>query len=393
MNNTEKINMLDAVLLAARAVLVIALAFAMIYGLNAVMTAFIAEEDAAAEIVWQRERELRRLQEDYDIASAFWNITSHYDGQFLEIFEKHVNAEYILLGTSHITHGVTPEVLEQSGRRFFNFALNGATPSYYIWWYNDVFKPSRYITPRAIIFGVNWFMFDSGWLWRRPSHDFQYLRANRDPPGYEPSDYDAPVVAMRYTGAWYDIDELVTFISNRFPVFSSRDRFIDLILPQETEEAEIIEFEGIPVRQERERVVTHEGFVLSSFYKGFVPWHAEFHGHYAGTARTNFHQAEYDAFRTLLQQFADDGIPVVFVMTPEFLPGRTAPQFDEMTEIINRIAREKNIPFLNYNTTLVSEINSDYTLYSDWGHLNYTGARIFSQILHDDLNMILGFDR
>jgi lysophospholipase L1-like esterase len=116
-----------------------------------------------------------------------------------------------------------------------------------------------------------------------------------------------------------------------------------------------------------------------------------FEGHYAGTVRTNFKQEEETAFIRLLKYFEDDGIPVIFVMAPEFLPGRSAPQFERMTEIIEQIARIRNIPFLNYNTELVSEINSDYSLYSDWGHLNETGAYIFSQKLYEDLNAILRF--
>jgi len=79
-------------------------------------------------------------------------------------------------------------------------------------------------------------------------------------------------------------------------------------------------------------------------------------------------------------------------MAPEFLPGRTAPQFDELTDLLSQIAAARNIPFLNYNTELVSEINSDYSLYSDWGHLNNTGAHIFSQRLYEDLSGILGFE-
>ena len=403
MNDTqEKINISDAILLAAKAVLIIALVFAAVYWLNTVMTKFIEQESAAEAERRAQEMAWLRMQEDYDreyaIAHAFSNITCHYDGQFLEIFEKHVNAEYIFIGTSHITHGVTPEQFEKSGRRFFNFALNGSNPSYYVWWYNDVFKANNYVKPKAVIFGVNWFMFDTNWLWRRPEFDFEYLnRVSLPPPsdGETASEVPAAVQRLRYTGSWYDVDALVTYVTNRFPVLSSRSRFIELILPEPEEEPADIEF-VLETREYEQRAVrfgAREHCRLDLFYKGYAPWIADFQGHHAGTARAAFFPEEEAAFRALLDQFAAEGIPVIFVMAPEFLPGRTAPQFDELTDVLNQIAAARNIAFLNYNTELESEINSDYTLYSDWGHLNDKGAHIFSQKLYDDLNEILGFDR
>jgi hypothetical protein len=405
MENQEqnKLNILQSLELLVKAAAVMWFVFTAIYALNSQMTAFIAEERAAESAAREKEYELRRLQEDYDreyeIARAFADITCHYDGQFLEIFEKRVSADYIFLGTSHFTHGVTPEAFEQSGKRFFNFALNGSNPSYYVWWYNDVFKPSRYVKPKAVIFGVNWFMFDTDWLWRRPEFDFEYLsRINRDPPDYEPDEYDAGNLPQyyEYSGKWYDIDALALYITSRFAVFSSRDRLIEMILP---EPKEIKDPEIVPENREREEIVqeirygARERCRLDLFYKGFAPYVADFGGHNAGTVGTNYKQEEEAAFIALLKQFESDGIPVVFVMAPEYLPGRTAPQFERMTEIITEIARERNIPFLNYNTDLESEINNDYNYYSDWGHLNDKGAHIFSQRLYDDLNKILEFDK
>jgi hypothetical protein len=400
----EKINIYDAVLAAAKTVLVSALVFAVIYGLNAVMSDFVEKEEAENAAQRALEMEWLRIQEDYDFLQdvnlAFADITCHYDGQFLELFEKHVNAEYIFIGTSHFTHGVTPEEFEVSGKRFFNFALNGSNPSYYTWWYNDVFKANNYVKPKAIIFGVNWFMFDTNWLWRRPEFDFEYYLNRVPAPTLSDAGSESEVQEVqryRYTGAWYDVDAIVTYVTGRFPVLSSRERFIELILPEPKEEREQGEF--MLERRERgqkeaaaARYGARERCRLDLFYKGFAPYENEFHGHHAGVAGTTFFEAEFTAFVNLVGQFQSEGIPVIFVMAPEFLPGRDAPQFDEMLEMIERVAREKNIPFLNYNTALVSEINSDHTLYSDWGHLNTAGAHVYSRKLYEDLNRVIGFE-
>lgn len=347
----SKINISGFVFLAVKTLIIIASVFAALYGLNAKIAELLDKE---------------RANEDYE-------IIDHYDGQFQEIYEKRVNADYIFIGTSHFTHGVTPEEFEKSGKKFFNFALNGSNPSYYVWWYNDVFKANNYIKPKAIIFGVDWFMFDTDWLWRKPDFDYRYLRETVSDSG----------TTNKYTGKWYDIDEIMTYVTNRYALFSSRTRVIDLILPDKNKTE----------KEAKEYFITPDGFVLSSFYKGYVPWQAGFDGGNSGRIRTHYKEKEKEAFIALIEQFKEEGIPVAFAMAPEYLQGREAPQFYEMTDIIAGIAAGYNIPFLNYNTDLISEINGDYTCYSDWGHLNDKGAHLFSQKLYEDLNKIFDFSK
>jgi lysophospholipase L1-like esterase len=94
-------------------------------------------------------------------------------------------------------------------------------------------------------------------------------------------------------------------------------------------------------------------------------------------------------FKRLLDLFKKDGIPVLFVMCPENIPGRNAPQFDEKNANLVKISKEYGISFLNYNTDLASEINDDYKNYSDWGHLNTKGSTLFSQKLGEDITEYL----
>lgn len=405
--NTTHINIKQSLELLIKSAAVILLVFGALYGLNAAMTAFIVEEQAEQRAI---EEERRLMQEDYDRANAYYPIIDHYDGQFQEIYEKRVNADYIFIGTSHITHGVTPEELEKSGKKFFNFALNGSTPSYYVWWYNDVFKPNHYVKPKAIIFGVDWFMFDRNWLWRRPDFDYKYLRTVSAAPASDDSNgVDSPETletyetqsppAYKYQGKWYDIDAIVTYITNRFAVFSSRTRFIELVLPEKSGKSEnqedIENTEFVPEKKEqeaREPILNAEGMRLDLFYKGYVPYQADFNGNSAGRVRTAYFAEEKEAFVSLVEQFQTEGIPVIFVMAPEYLPGREAPQFDELTDEIELFAIQKGITFLNYNRELVSDINYDHEYYSDWGHLNDNGAHTFSKKLCADLREILDFE-
>ena len=242
-------------------------------------------------------------------------------------------------------------------------------------------------------------MFDSGWLWRRPEFDFEYLnRVSVLPPSDDSnSDFEpAAPAAMRYTGSWYDIDAITTYVTNKFPLFSARERFIELVLPEPKEEIKEPEFvlkTREPEQKSKEiRYGARERCRLDLFYKGFVPYQADFSGGFAGRAGTTYFPEEKESFVKLVEQFLSEGIPVIFLMAPEYLPGRDAPQFDELTDEITVFAAQKGIPFLNYNRELISDINTDYTLYSDWGHLNERGAHLFSKKLYEDLKPILGYD-
>ena len=77
-----------------------------------------------------------------------------------------------------LSHGVNPKYIEEAysgkgDRSFFNFSLNGSNPSYYVEWYK-FFKESGYPKPRTIVYCVDWFMTDLGWLWRRKEFDSNY---------------------------------------------------------------------------------------------------------------------------------------------------------------------------------------------------------------------------
>src|SRR4030042_1056875 len=60
----------------------------------------------------------------------------HYPLHYEEIFHRKVNADLVILGASQATHGINPKYLETEHLKVFNFALNGAPPSFYLKWYN-----------------------------------------------------------------------------------------------------------------------------------------------------------------------------------------------------------------------------------------------------------------
>jgi hypothetical protein len=111
-------------------------------------------------------------------------------------------------------------------------------------------------------------------------------------------------------------------------------------------------------------------------------------------------QSEFEAaklsgdFEALLDEFKKDGVTVILIQAPHYLPAIQANEIIrdallEQNRQIAEIARRRGLVFLDYNGPNVSQINSDYRLFSRTHHLNDEGAKQFSIRLEKDLSLIL----
>ena len=370
----------------------------------------------AAELAVKKAEQYEQFYQKYKTRFCY-----HYYGQFYEMFENQYNADTIFIGTSHAAHGVNPKYIEAEipDRSFFNFALNGSNPQYYLdWW--QVFLESGYPIPETIVYCVDWFMCDDGWLWRRIDFDTNPdcpvdimrkivkaekrqaktesdLGAESDTgsetdtaPGTESLANDSEKTRI----PWWDVDEVLTYAFNRIPFIYSRDRIPEMLsyyahggkieVPQEPVGTEITEeLPEVPVYR-HEYLTDSDGNITSEFYKGFEPWERA----YDGTPMDqgcNDNPAQWEAFTALLDLFDEYGIHVVLVEVPEYVPGRNEWKMEENNARIAEIAAERELTFYNYNGERYSAINDDYTCFSDWGHMNYKGSTDFSKTLAGDL--------
>lgn len=370
----------------------------------------------AAELAVKKAEQYEQFYQKYKTRFCY-----HYYGQFYEMFENQYNADTIFIGTSHAAHGVNPKYIEAEipDRSFFNFALNGSNPQYYLdWW--QVFLESGYPIPETIVYCVDWFMCDDGWLWRRIDFDTnpdcpvdimrKIVKAEKrqaktesdagaesdtgsetdTAPGTESLANDSEKTRI----PWWDVDEVLTYAFNRIPFIYSRDRIPEMLsyyahggkieVPQEPVGTEITEeLPEVPVYR-HEYLTDSDGNITSEFYKGFEPWERAYDGAPMDQG-CNDNPAQWEAFTALLDLFDEYGIHVVLVEVPEYVPGRNEWKMEENNARIAEIAAERGLPFYNYNGERYSAINDDYTCFSDWGHMNYKGSTDFSKTLAGDL--------
>ncbi len=450
--------------LFASGLVVIALAAGAVVGANSMMKSFMADETkaltAAAEAAErirlaaqqtedEQERLHLQLQEltlKAEQMEQFYQKYKdrhcyHYFGQYYEIYEQVYCADVIFLGTSHCAHGVNPRYIEEEipEHSFFNFGLNGSVPSFYVDWY-DIFKnEAQYPTPKVIVWCVDWFMCDTGWLWRRITFDtpadmpIGIMRAyekdkkkNAPEPAAPPADTEdqpgdaseteiaAPEAAKEKTVSellrdsvkehgWYALDEHLTVILLNNPIFSSRDRIPEMLhyflhgrsVQIETPAPVTPKIEGrllseadlvMPTYQHK-TLRDYDGNITSEYYKGYIPWDVPFGG---GTTNVGcvHNRGEWRKFEKLLDQFEEDGIKVIFVECPEYSGWKSTDRVTHNKELAE-LAEARGIPFLNYNDELASSLNDDAKNYSDWGHMSKRGSTTFSKMLAKDLKPVL----
>ncbi len=270
------------------------------------------------------------------------------DRQFKELTSPQVKADLVIFGNSTSFVGINPRYLEPLGHKVFNFAFLAACPDYYITMYDQIFR-TYYPKPKLIIYGTDCMLFDP----HRPTGrhflgDCEYfpwpvfLESLRDP-------YNSKMILL----------------INRFPILKARGELRGWI-------------------QGRASVKK----MVEASYNGNTPIleqgdiHKELHPGIKESVTKDL-----DTFLGMLEK---DGIPVVVVQTPAYLPGmKINDDIRKHNEKIASIARKHNMPFLDYNGDRVSHLNETPECFALATHLNQKGSIEFSKRLCSDMAEVL----
>lgn len=279
------------------------------------------------------------------------NDPVHYQRQYSALLSEDVDYEGIILGTSHSTHGIRPSVLDTTGVHFYNFSLNGSNPTFNLTWYNELFL-MKHNRPNYCLLEVDWFMFDDYWLERRFEKDSEYFER-------------IFFIKSLFGRNTFNKKHLLI---NRFPLLKYRESIL----------------ESIKLVQEDSR------FPKQTYDRGYISYNTKYDStKFKIKESKHFEPNEQKDFIKLIEQMQEQGTKLIFVMTPEF--GVPMEQYlnSKTYNIIVESSKKYNIPFLNYNQELRSELNENIDFFADWGHLNDAGSLVFSRMLSEDLIPIL----
>jgi len=264
----------------------------------------------------------------------------YYKYSYDELFNS-INTNSIIIGASHATHGINPKYITFDN--FYNFALNGANPSFTLLWYKNLL--SKHKKPKLIVYEVNWFMFDSNWLWRRLEQDSRYL----------PNSTVIELLSNK------NINKL-RLLKNYFFVSEGGDLY--------------------------KRIVNHNGIAdYSTAYNGFIA--LNYSKLKPEKIKYKYDSSQLNDFISLIQMIKENKTELIFVQAPEYIADRDSSDILNQNILLQDIANTFQIPFLNYNGDRASKLNYNDKLYADWGHLSKEGSMQFSKLLNNDLKTFL----
>jgi len=288
--------------------------------------------------------------------SIYNNEQIHFRYKYQEIFNNKVNSKYLFLGSSQVVHSINPQIINLDNQRnSYNFAFNGANPKYFDDFYN-IFIKQFYKEPDVIILGVESFLFDTTILQNKIEFDSEY--------------FDKNLMYEFVTSNKYEEYNLYTtdLIINYFPILKYRKDF------------------KYSLRLNR----GNPDYKKEKYQLGFMPYNRILNEYskkrFFSNVNINKEQVKY--FKRFLNQLKQENKKVVILYCPELNPDENHFRNEKTVKIINDLANNYNFPVLNYNLEFISEINSDETLFSDWGHMNEKGSQIFSKKLSSDLKKL-----
>ncbi len=290
---------------------------------------------------------------NYSLGKNYYN---HFELQYKEIVDPKKKIDGIILGTSHGTHGIRPQVLDSIGIGFYNFAMNGGNPEFYWNWYTNVFAPNH-PKPGYCVWATDWFLFDTVWVWRKYEQDSEYFPDSLFYANLKSTDYNTR-----------------SLILNRVPF---------------TKYKTVKDIPNIFRRYDESQ------FIVSKYKDGFLPYWPrkieKFKDRYTNKLKDIYKisRRQQQFFEKLVERMSIDGIKVILINTPEY--GSKNEEYEKIIAFnyLDSFAKKIGIPFLNYNLGKRHPINDDKELFTDWGHLNDKGSQVFSAILRKDLDSLI----
>lgn len=271
----------------------------------------------------------------------------HYRLQYQEVVKNNGLYNGAIIGTSQATYGIKPSMIDSKNLHFFNFALNGSSPDFYLKWYTHFFTKHHSNIDYWILSADHYFL--SGKGWRSLEHDSEYLP-------------DSTYMNLLFKSP--DLDKSV-LIYNRIPLLKYRSRTKD----------------AIGLKQSKFM------YINESYDKGFISIKNRFTKKKLGRSPdfdSKLSENSTNQFIRLIDLISKSGSKILIIIPPEF---RLKPEeYKETKLFLNELSDNKKIPLIDFNSSEYTSFFDDESLFVDTNHLSGKGSMILGQLLNQALN-------
>lgn len=265
--------------------------------------------------------------------------------QFHELFHGTHPADMIVIGSSTAVHGYDPSII---GPNFFNFGLMGAQPHFYREWY-QIFK-QYHPAPKTVIVSLDWF---SGGANRAniQGNDLALVQVSR----YLPLRVLVPLF-------WHaSLSDKGKMLANMIPILGI----------------------GPDIKY---FFVHRDDPAMAGYDRGYMPLDGSIDLSQEMPRTFKADAVFLKDVADLLDDIQAQGSHIILVQMPIYQP-QTIAGLDG--SVFQKLATERNIPYLDYNADRASALNQNTALFGDWSHLNREGSRVFSTQFRKDIEPLL----
>lgn len=282
--------------------------------------------------------ELKKSQSFADSEYPVWNA----------LFEGKINADIVIYGSSRAFRHVDPKIMADSLEvPVYNLGVNGH--SFRTEYFRHYLLLKNCIKPKLIIQTLDVVTFEKASDLYNQDQFLPYMLNNKEIEvheynGFTKLDYKIPM--LRYFGkkeALLEVLKLILFKSSNHPVRTNGYAGQELTWTNDLSKA----------RSD------------------------------LGTMTIVSDPSIINLFEDYLEDCRKLKIPIVFVYTPEYIDGQKfITNRSDIFKIYKMLSEKYNIPFFDYSRDSISYHRE---LFYNTGHLNKTGAEIFTRKLIDDL--------
>lgn len=272
--------------------------------------------------------------------SRYNNEPPHYRLQYIETANSQSKYNGAIIGTSMATHGIRPSQLDTLNRAYFNLALNGSSPDFYLKWLNNLFKKSHPKVDYWIVSTDSYFLSGNGW--RSFEHDSEFFPFKNFWEMIMSSSLDKSML-----------------ISNRIPLIKYRRRILN-------------SFESNQGPYE---------FIENEYDRGYIS--LKRNDTFDFNKDRNYPQEITENAKAKYTELIDSllslGGEIIIIIPPQLnlLPKHYA----QSKLFLEELSKEKNIPVYDFNEEEFRDKLQSTENFVDFLHLNGKGSMKFSSML------------
>lgn len=266
----------------------------------------------------------------------------HYSLQYHETTNKTSKYNGIIIGTSHATHSIQPSLLDNTGINFYNLALNGSSPEFYINWYTELFLKYHPRVDYCIISVDNFFF--SSFSWRMFEQDSEFFPRSS---------------LIKFLLSKNKYDKSLLFL-NSIPAFKYRNRFKASLKLQT----------GDPI------------YNKSEYDRGFIPYEIAYNQKLFTRDENidnQLSELQQNSFIKLIELLQSENVKIIIVMPPEY--SLDLGEYSSLKKFISQVSLNNNIPFYDFNSEYSDPELHKIDYFSDKAHMNMKGSTQFSKKL------------